>query len=283
MSAIKLYYACRNIKNFGDMLSLDIGKHIFQKEFEFAEPFHCEAAFIGSILEQFLYPYKGFIHKTYLGNWKKPVQIWGAGFRAETNEIVKRPQNLEEQFYRKLDIHAVRGRKTRDRLEKILNRDLSAVPMGDPGLLASLLVNQNEIKKQYKVGLIPHYVDKDADMSNICLPDSTIIDVCQDPITCISKIAECEVILSSSLHGMIIADSLGIPNVRLVFSDKIAGGDYKYDDYYSAFGITSHRKIQMNEEKITSDDLNSIISEYSITKDMISEKQKALINAFPYK
>ena len=55
------------------------------------------------------------------------------------------------------------------------------------------------------------------------------MDVCRD-------ISGCERILSSSLHGLIIADSFSIPNRRIGFYNNLKGGDFKFEDYASALG-----------------------------------------------
>jgi pyruvyltransferase len=41
------------------------------------------------------------------------------------------------------------------------------------------------------------------------------------------------VILSSSLHGLILADAYEIPNKRLVIGNRLLGSDFKFMDYYS--------------------------------------------------
>ena len=44
---------------------------------------------------------------------------------------------------------------------------------------------------------------------------------------------KCQAIVSSSLHGIIFAESLGIPNTRLRLSDQ--PGDYKFSDFYMSY------------------------------------------------
>ena len=83
--------------------------------------------------------------------------------------------------------------------------------------------------------------------------------------------------ISSSLHGLIASDSLGIPNMRFVASDKIIGGDYKYNDYYSSYGINQPVKFDLRENIFSENQLYFIDSNYSISQDKIREKQCELL------
>ena len=48
----------------------------------------------------------------------------------------------------------------------------------------------------------------------------------------IDTICACDVILSSSLHGLIISDAYAIPNVWIKLSDKVEGNGFKFKDYF---------------------------------------------------
>lgn len=117
-------------------------------------------------------------------------------------------------------ILALRGKLTADNLK-------SSAVLGDLGLLASRLWIREPAR--YNIGVVRHYVDKDdypfADI---------IIDATEDAETVIKKISSCRVILSSSLHGLIVADSYGIPNMRIARDDVITG-NWKWMDYKTAF------------------------------------------------
>ncbi len=47
------------------------------------------------------------------------------------------------------------------------------------------------------------------------------------------------------LHGLILADAYNIPSLRFTLSDKIIGGDFKYQDYYSGVGIDSFKTYRL--------------------------------------
>ena len=88
---------------------------------------------------------------------------------------------------------------------------------------------------------MPHYADRrDPRLERLrkAYPeDVVVIDVRQKPEPVIREIARCETILSSSLHGLVTADSLGIPNGWLRLSDRVLGGGFKFRDYYSALDL----------------------------------------------
>ena len=104
---------------------------------------------------------------------------------------------------------------------------------GDPALLLPLMYFP-KIEKKKKTGIIPHYVDKKY------FPKDQIIDIEQDYKTFVDQILECDEIISSSLHGIIIAEAYGIKTKWVMYGDKIEGGEFKYQDYFLGTG----RKIQ---------------------------------------
>ena len=63
-----------------------------------------------------------------------------------------------------------------------------------------------------------------------------VIDVNRPPFDVVRDISTCEAIVSSSLHGLIVADALEIPNVRVSFHGRLKGGDFKFEDYASGVG-----------------------------------------------
>lgn len=114
---------------------------------------------------------------------------------------------------------AVRGRLTANTLKV-------DAPLGDLGLLASRIWAKEPAK--YDIGVVRHYVDKEEyEFADI------VIDATEKPEDVVSKISSCRVILSSSLHGCIVADSYGIPNMRIA-RDDVLTGDWKWIDHKTA-------------------------------------------------
>jgi len=187
----------------------------------------------------------------------KPLIVWGSGFIKD--------EEKNEKLFRRLDVRAVRGYHTLSRIkDNPVVKIAENVAVGDPGLLIPKLFDVRHIKKRYKLGIVPHFIDINNELlNNIKVDNSIIINVLSDPEIFISKLAQCEFVISSSLHGLVAADSLSIPNVRMIVSGKVKGGDYKYDDYYSVFGIGNHDRVFLNESLFTDKDISWLRDKYS--------------------
>lgn len=275
MKEVKVYYA--KIGNMGDLLNELIVENVLGYKITLSDRYTCQTSGIGSSLNKFFpkkselpfYP-KYVVQKMY-GYIQPPVQIWSTGFIDYSDEdhvCIRRENNIA----------AVRGELSRKRLEKILNTELN-VPTGDGGLLASLLINET-IQKKYSVGIIPHFKEKnEARFKQLAesYKNSIIIDLTDDPLEVVKTISECEVVLSSSLHGLIVADSFGIPNKRLVYTDRLLGDGFKFDDYYPAFDITTV-PFDLKSEGFPS--INNIIDDYKVPFDLVEKKKKELYSSF---
>lgn len=100
--------------------------------------------------------------------------------------------------------------------------------LGDPGLLASLVAEPSE---EVELGIVPHWEDRHL----VKAWKGEVIDVKADPETVIRQIARCKRIVSSSLHGIIVADALGIER-RWAWFAKVQGQGFKFRDYASVVG-----------------------------------------------
>jgi hypothetical protein len=132
-------------------------------------------------------------------------------------------------------ILAVRGKLTYAELLRngVTPRD---VPLGDPGILIPrLLAQNNAVPGRFRLGLVPHYFDRDHPFFLDASNDSSIkvLDVCQPPEIFFPEIASCEAIASTSLHGLIFGEALGIPTLWLEVSDKVIGQGFKFADWFS--------------------------------------------------
>jgi hypothetical protein len=160
-----------------------------------------------------------------------PRVIWGAGLMHESSTAL-----LTNDL-----IVSVRGRFTLERIVGMSSTHASfdSVELGDPGLIASLAFPQSKPIDPSSILFIPHLVDRDSfellQLMNAA-PELKVLDVTGDPRTLCLEISQARIVLSSALHPLIVADSYGIPNARVILSDRIHGGDFKFRDYYSVFG-----------------------------------------------
>ncbi|CTQ31918.1 polysaccharide pyruvyl transferase family protein [Jannaschia rubra] len=125
---------------------------------------------------------------------------------------------------------------------------------GDPALLMPLLFPM-ERRARYDVGIVPHLVDAaEVPPSLSQMPGACVIDVTAPPLEVARRIADCRRIVSTSLHGIIIAHAYGIPATRLILSGRIRGHGVKYRDYIEAFGETSGLPT-IDARQVAQDDL----------------------------
>lgn len=151
-------------------------------------------------------------------------------------------------------IISIRGPKSQQIL-KSLGIECPSV-FGDPVLLLPRVYNPN-IEKKYDLGIVPHYVDFQDNW--VKQQNCFVIDVTLEPLVVIDQILSCKFIISSSLHGLIIADAYGIPNSRIKISNKLFGGDFKFLDYEGSI----NKKIQTYNIKYTA---NQIKDDYQNKK-----------------
>ena len=198
-------------KNFGDALNTPLVEYLSGKE-----------VLPSKNISRFLFNIFSFKNYAVIGSilqWiKNDSEVWGAGF-ITANERVIVP----------LKVHAVRGPRTR---QIYLNNNIHWPEIyGDPALLFPLIYNPNK-KKKYKFGVIPHYYDYKNPWIELMSKrdDVVIIDlmVRKDYKKVIDQMLECEKILSSSLHGVIISDAYKLPNRQIQLSDKVIGSEFNF-------------------------------------------------------
>ncbi|BAV02599.1 polysaccharide pyruvyl transferase family protein [Lactococcus formosensis subsp. formosensis] len=212
---------------------------------------------------------------------RKKMHIWGSGtiypLQASVGSIKETYplHDFSTLNFSKLKFHAVRGKLTQKDLK------LPALPLGDPGLLVNKVYKESPVKEN-KVGIIPHFEEADHPLIKQLAADSRfkIIDVLRTPQDVITDITSCNLVFSSSLHGLIVADSFGIPNLHMNLSDRLVGGDFKFEDYYSAIG-KQHQFADL-DLMLTQDYQEQLIQDYQPIE-ALQEKQEALLKAFPYR
>ena len=151
--------------------------------------------------------------------------VYGSGFLFDY---------VAQQFAKKklkLDVRAVRGPLTRQKLIEIGY----TVPevYGDPAILLPLFYLPQKTTEKKDFLVIPHWktVDKHVRMGYPVLSPLT-----DDWQHFVDEIASARLVISSSLHGLILAEAYGIPAILLNEVEK--GNLFKYQDYYFSTGRT---------------------------------------------
>jgi hypothetical protein len=107
--------------------------------------------------------------------------------------------------------------------------------LGDPAMLLPRFHN-SPVERNQSVGLVPHYVDRDD--PQVSAWQGPVIEVLgNDPLRVVDEIRKCSTVLSSSLHGIIVAHAYGIPAAWVRLGDRLCGDDVKFDDYAASVGI----------------------------------------------
>lgn len=260
---VKLFYF-NDVLNFGDFLNVLLAeKYLSQQNKQVLYVGHkeCNAMFLGSILQLLWSPRRSLLTRSGLRFLHEPVNVWGSGLISP---------NTKPVLTRKLNIYALRGKLTLSILKNQSQRGgikFLSNSLGDPGLLSNLICDCSDIKKEYSLGVIPHYVDKSLNVLDVFRNNSevNIIDVQNSPENVIKEIAKCNRIISSSLHGLIVADSLNIPNARMILSNQIVGGDFKYMDYYSVFQSGQRLVLESNDLCGILSDLEKVDLNYNVS------------------
>lgn len=140
--------------------------------------------------------------------------VWGTGIMRDSDPIEKNAKYL-----------AVRGPLT--------GKKVNCNVYGDPGLLCSYFWPMNSFVKK-PLGIIPHYIDYQQEDTGA---HDQIKLLNKNPIEVMKEIVGYNSIISSSLHGIIVAHSYGIPAGWWQPSDKLDGDGSKFEDYARSVDI----------------------------------------------
>lgn len=204
------FYQEKQFVNFGDYLSLKIVERIVGGEVKIVEHSdlsECKMKLValGSVLVMA----------------RTNDVIWGTGMNGKR-------MDLKSYKFTTLDVRAVRGPMTRDFIVQNFDIECSEV-YGDPALLLPYLFPEFKKKQNPKFPyiIIPHYSEIEmfpkSQYPNVVYPTERWSDV-------IRKILDSEFVISSSLHGIIVAEAYGIPARYLRITDHEPL--FKYQDYY---------------------------------------------------
>lgn len=250
MKSIKLVYWRTVIDNYGDLLSPYIiqklsGCQIIHKNFFVGNWRSHVYHYIKEIVHlnfslrcDYLFPIEnnivGIGSILFSGNRKS--KIWGSGFMAESERCTGGK------------IYAIRGYCSLDIIKKQIQDGVQIklaknMAIGDPALLLPLLIPAKE-KKQI-IGIVPHFSELDY-FKELCGDKFHVIDLRSSDIEDVTHaITSCERILSTSLHGLIVAHAYGIPALWMEHTGLESGTrGFKFYDYFSSVHIPEYPPIK---------------------------------------
>ncbi|GHH51579.1 GumL protein [[Pseudomonas] boreopolis] len=187
--------------------------------------------------------------------------VWGSGVNGKVP--------ISSHKFKSLDVRSVRGPRTRSFL---MERGIDVPQIyGDPGLLFPLFLPSQFIpigqKRDYVV--IPHLnepIEKYKAFSENLLRPS------MRPAHFVHELINAKFVVSSSLHGLILAEAYGVPAIYLDWGN---GEDLlKYNDYYEGTGRMVWRKGRSVEECL---DIGRGAGDFDL-----KEIQRGLIKSFPF-
>lgn len=213
----------RGLPNFGDEISPMIVEHMTGRRPRWVSPdFHPKVVAVGSLLA-----------------YARPsdVIIGTGAIRPERMPLPKGAQVL-----------ALRGPRTAD----MLGLAGADVAFGDPGLLAARALGVRRSAGSGSIGVVPHYVDHQEAARLLgnrpsVASETVVVDVRSGPRSVIEAISRVDVCVSTSLHGLIVAESLGVPAIWASISDGITGGTFKFNDYYEGTGRSAREPSGFHE------------------------------------
>lgn len=178
--------------------------------------------------------------------------LWGTGVRFP-----------DARLREGLVIHAVRGPDSRDAL---LRQGFDCPEIyGDPALLLSRYYTPKRMPRQ-GIAVLPHYHDR------WLRGGDDRLTVAGEPFDVVDRIASAEILVTSSLHAMIVADVFGTP-VALVRSTEHISREplFKYVDYLHSTGREGAIQIDVPAEEA---------ARHPLPPPVFPDLQK-LVDAFP--
>lgn len=257
---IGLYWWRGSHINIGDEINHDIVEYVSGRKVRKTEIQNADLLAIGSVI-QFPQRSKSIFSR------KQPYNVWGSGTLSAENLV------HQEKFY----LSSVRGPLT-----KSLFPGNGVSSFGDPGILSSAVWEPSNQKK-YNWGLIPHFSQMDRPwVQRLIQSDKVALIDVRDPDIpgTMSKISSCNSIASTSLHGLVIADSYQIPSAWLWDGAPHSGGAWKFFDYFA--GINRHLSDPVQCAKLNSLDDIDIESKSFSHFQLIEVMKKNVYNSFPF-
>lgn len=145
--------------------------------------------------------------------------VWGTGVNGFA---------IGEPHTVKADFRAVRGPES----AQVMRSQGADIPdvYGDPGILVGrAFPDLKSVKLDKEVSLVAHMNDIDALRDDANSLGMNLVHPCQPLMTVLRSIAASETVVSTSLHGVIVAEALG---KRVIWLSSSTEPEFKYRDYF---------------------------------------------------
>ena len=212
----------RPLKNFGDELSPVILEAVTGRPVVWSPAHRADIIGIGSIFEL-------------ASQMPTSAAVWGTGIRGPFTET-----QAELLRSRVGPILAIRGPRSRSEL-----RLPASTPIGDPGLLSPMLVDANRRQTNETI-VIPHFsawnsAEGRRRLARLETSGMSIVPPSLAPLEVLQRISRARFVVSSSLHGVIVAHSLGVPT-QLLINTSTSNPEplFKYEDYFASLNSEVH-------------------------------------------
>jgi len=177
----------------------------------------------------------------------------------------------------------VRGPLTASAMHQESPESYASVPvLGDPALLLPLVwshLHRAEAPK-HAVCAVFHWTDLKSDVARAAAP-GFIVETCvvgQRPHEVMEQLLDCELVVSTSLHGIIFSEAFGIP-ARWVRDKSLPSAHndvFKFNDYLLATGRPADLYAPSMKEAVHMGGMPPI------GEAMLRCRQRSLMLAFPY-
>lgn len=154
---------------------------------------------------------------------QRPLHVVGSGLMDARTPMEALP------FLR---IHSVRGHVSQELLSDAGVGTTGLV--GDPGLLVPR-AGYEALPRRHGTGFVPHYGHADRlDVGRVFTEPASVLSIdprTEDLRSVLSLMSSCEYVVSQSLHGLVLADAIGVPAAWLTAGRLHSGAGLKFLDY----------------------------------------------------
>lgn len=191
--------------------------------------------------------------------------IWGSGLHT----LIRLYLLYRWKKIVRYDVRALRGPLTKEAMVRC-GYSCNSVVLGDPAVLMPLVYHPGNKEKKYDISIICHYSIQNLKRDS----EYHYIDVqTKDYKYFIDEVMASKLIISSSLHGIILAESYGVPAVFLNDGGKMYPEIMKYYDWYYA---TNRNTVVMALS------IEEACNMVPMDLPDLEQMRKNLIHCFPY-